>query len=40
MDKCEQCGRSSAKPLKKIPVKKGKETVILNVCSECFEKAV
>lgn len=38
--KCEQCGAESAKPLQKIPVKRGKQTIILNVCNKCFNKAV
>ena len=38
--KCELCHKETPKPLRRIPVKKGKETVILNVCGECFDKAV
>jgi len=38
--KCELCHKETPKPLRRIPVKKGKETVILNVCSECFNAAV
>jgi protein-arginine kinase activator protein McsA len=40
MNICEKCGKNSAKPLRSIPVKKGKTTVIMNVCKECFEKAI
>jgi hypothetical protein len=40
MNKCERCGESQQKPLSKIAVKKGKQTVIINVCLKCFNKAV
>jgi len=38
--KCEQCGKNTPKVLKRIAVRIGKNIIYLDVCSECFDKAV
>ena len=40
MNKCEKCGKIVHEPLRRIPLKRGKQTIFLKVCKNCFDKEV